>query len=199
LQYWSAPTALSTIVHVDDDHARIKHVVLISVDGMHEVDLKRYVKTHPSSTFAELLRHGVHYTNAHTSRPSDSFPGLLAFMTGASPKTHSVFYDDTYDQTLYPPGSNCLGKPGAEATFFEALDYDLSKLDGGGPAGSDHINPANLQKRLVNGKCQMVYPHQYLKNDTSTIMEVIHEARRAYRRPARFRPLSKTIATSTSS
>ena len=160
----------------DNGHSAIKHVLLISVDGMHEVDLQRYVKGHPTSTFAKLLRHGLHYTNAHTSHPSDSFPGLLAFMTGASPKTHGIFYDDSYDHTLYPPGSNCQGKAGTEATYFEALDYDLTKLDGGGPAGSDHINPVNLPMRKVGSTCQVVYPNQYLKNDTTTIMEVIHAA-----------------------
>ena len=172
-------TALSTTVRAerdDDGHNLIKHVLLISVDGMHEVDLQRYVKGHPASAFAKLLRHAVHYTNAHTSRPSDSFPGLLAFMTGASPRTHGVFYDDSYDHTLYPPGSNCQGQAGTEATYFEALDYDLSKLDGGGPAGSNHINPANLPMRKIGGTCQVVNPHQYLKNDTTTIMEVIHAA-----------------------
>jgi hypothetical protein len=172
-------TALSVAARADrddDGHRGIKHVLLISVDGMHEVDLQRYVKGHPTSTFAKLLRHGVHYTNAHTSRPSDSFPGLLAFMTGASPGTHGVFYDDTYDRTLFPPGSNCQGQPGTEATYFEALDFDLTKLDGGGPAGSNHINPANLPMRKVGSTCQVVYPHQYLKNDTTTIMEVIHAA-----------------------
>jgi hypothetical protein len=172
-------TALGSVARADrDDDGRraIKHVLLISVDGMHEVDLQRYVKGHPTSTFARLLRHGVHYTNAHTSHPSDSFPGLLAFMTGASPRTHGVFYDDTYDHTLFPPGSNCQGQPGTEATYFEALDYDLTKLDGGGPAGSDHINPANLPMRKVGSSCQVVFPHQYLKNDTTTIMEVIHAA-----------------------
>jgi hypothetical protein len=170
-------TALSTAVHADD-HA-IKRVLLISVDGMHEVDLQRYVAGHPASTFANLLRHGVHYTNAHTAHPSDSFPGLLAFMTGASPKTHGVFYDDTYDHTLFPPGSNCQGQPGTEATYFEALDFDLTRLDGGGPTtGSvlDHINPANLPLRKVGNACEPVFPHQYLKNNTTTIMEVIHAA-----------------------
>src|ERR1700738_1152011 len=69
----------------DDRGEGIKHVLLMSVDGMHEVDLQRYVKTHPKSAFSKLLSHGVHFTDAHTSRPSDSFPGLLAFMTGGSP------------------------------------------------------------------------------------------------------------------
>lgn len=106
-------TALGTAVRADEDdnhHRAIKHVLLISVDGMHEVDLQRYVNGHPTSAFAKLLKHGVHFTNAHTSHPSDSFPGLLAFMTGASPKTHGVFYDDTYDHTLYPPEATVRGR-----------------------------------------------------------------------------------------
>ena len=158
----------------DKDKDNVKHVLLISIDGMHEVDLQRYVSSHSASSFARLLAHGVHFTDAHTSRPSDSFPGLLAFMTGGTPKTHGVFYDDSYDRTLFAPGSNCQGKPGTETLFDETIDYDLTKLDGGGPAGSDHINPANLPMRLKNGTCEPVYPHQFLR--LNTIMEVIHAA-----------------------
>jgi hypothetical protein len=59
--------------HADDDKGEgIKHVLLISVDGMHEVDLQRYVKYHPTSGFAKLIARGVHFTNAHTAQPSDS-------------------------------------------------------------------------------------------------------------------------------
>lgn len=158
----------------DDRDDSLKHVLLVSIDGMHEVDLQRYVNSHPGSSFARLIAHGVHYTDAHTSRPSDSFPGLLAFMTGGSPKTHGVFYDDTYDRTLFAPGSNCQGQPGTEAQFAENIDYDLSKLDGGGPVGSNHIDPAQLPMRLKGGTCEVVYPHQYLR--LNTIMEVIHAA-----------------------
>jgi len=158
----------------EDKGEGIKHVLLVSVDGMHEVDLQRYVKFHPTSSFARLIAHGVHFTDAHTSRPSDSFPGLLAFMTGGSPLSHGVFYDDTYDRTLFAPNSNCQGKPGTETMFAENIDYDLTKLDGGGAAGSNHIDPAQLPMRLVGGKCEVVYPHQFLK--TNTIMEVIHAA-----------------------
>jgi len=152
----------------------IKHVLLVSVDGMHEVDLARYVSTHPHSTFAKLLAEGVHFTNAHTSRPSDSFPGLLAFMTGGSPRSHGIFYDDTYDHTLFPPGSNCTGAPGTETMFAENIDFDLTQLDGGGPPGSNHIDTANLPRRLVGGNCVPVFPHDFIK--TNTIMEVIHQA-----------------------
>jgi Type I phosphodiesterase / nucleotide pyrophosphatase len=158
----------------DDKGEGIKHVLLLSVDGMHEVDLQRYVKFHPTSAFARLIAHGVHFTNAHTSRPSDSFPGLLAFMTGGSPLSHGVFYDDSYDHKLFPPNSNCKGQPGTEALYAENLDFDLNKLDGGGPPGSNHIDPTQLPMRLVGGKCEVVLPHQYLKSNT--IMEVIHAA-----------------------
>src|SRR3974390_630609 len=159
----------------DDDRGEgIKHVLLLGVDGMHEVDLQRYVKFHPTSAFARLLKRGVHFTNAHTSRPSDSFPGLLAFRPGGSPLSHGIFYDDSYDRTLFAPNSNCTGPPGTETLFAENLDYDLTRLDGGGPAGSNHIDPTQLPMRLVGGKCEVVYPHQFIR--TNTIMEVIHSA-----------------------
>jgi hypothetical protein len=171
-------TALPAAADDNDNNGNnrdgIKHVLLISVDGMHEVDLQRYVASHPASTFAKLLAHGVHFTNAHTSGPSDSFPGLLAFMTGGSPRSHGIFYDDTYDHTLFAPNSNCTGAPGTETQFAENIDFDLTQLDGGGPPGSNHINPANLPRRLVGGNCVPVFPHQFIK--VNTIMEVIHQA-----------------------
>src|SRR5579864_1897120 len=162
-----------------DHHQQYRHVLLISVDGMHEADLVNYVKTHPGSTFAKLVKHGVEYTDASTSRPSDSYPGLLAFATGGSPLSHGVFYDDTYDATLFPPGSHCTRTPGTEVTNFEALDWDLSKLDGGSPpAGAafdprnPHINPAKLPLRKTASGCEKVWPPLYLKNGTNTIFEI---------------------------
>src|SRR6516165_10595587 len=62
-----------------------KHVLLISVDGLHSIDLIHWVKAHPGSTLAELAEHGVEYTNASCSKPSDSFPGLMALITGGTP------------------------------------------------------------------------------------------------------------------
>ncbi|MBN3787859.1 alkaline phosphatase family protein [Burkholderia sp. Ac-20353] len=170
----------------DGDHGQqYTRVLLISVDGMHQVDLVNYINKKPGSTFAKLVKHGVEYTHASTSRPSDSFPGLLAFATGGSPLSHGVFYDDTYDATLFPPGSNCTGKPGTEVSNFEALDWTLAQLDGGSaPAGvtfdkrNPHINPANLALRKTASGCEKVWPHLYLKNHTNTIFEVIHESGR---------------------
>src|ERR1700716_4014087 len=91
--------------------ADIDHVLLISVDGLHALDVAHYVEGHPNSAFAELSSHGVTYSNARTPANSDSFPGLLALVTGGSPITHGLFYDVSYDRTLFDPSNTtCQGK-----------------------------------------------------------------------------------------
>ena len=54
------------------------HVLLLSVDGLHQSDLSWYVGQHPASALATLVRRGVEFTNAQTPFPSDSFPGMVA-------------------------------------------------------------------------------------------------------------------------
>src|SRR6476619_7248121 len=49
-----------------------KHVLLISVDGLHALDLANYVATNPASSFAALAHTGIFYPNALTRAPSDS-------------------------------------------------------------------------------------------------------------------------------
>src|SRR5690349_15252144 len=71
----------------NEERRDIKHVLLISVDGMHALDLTNYVASHPNSTLAGLSKHGITYTNASTPFVSDSFPGLAALITGGSPAT----------------------------------------------------------------------------------------------------------------
>src|SRR5215469_13294818 len=78
----------------NDSHGKIRHVLLISVDGLHEVDVTNYMTFHSKSAFSRLRQNGVSYTNVATSRPSDSFPGLIALVTGGSPQTTGVYYDD---------------------------------------------------------------------------------------------------------
>ena len=46
---------------------------------------------------------GVTYTRTSTSKPSDSFPGLMALVTGGTPKTVGAYYDVAYDRVLAPP------------------------------------------------------------------------------------------------
>src|ERR1700726_4079947 len=103
--------------------ADIDHVLLISVDGLHALDVARFVDAHPNSALAELSGHGITYSNARTPANSDSFPGLLALVTGGSPITHGLFYDVSYDRTLYDPTNvSCSGGPGNMMVFDESID-----------------------------------------------------------------------------
>src|SRR5260370_40732498 len=43
----------------DDDGVEIRHVLLITVDGVHETDVAHFIAEHPESTFAELAYTGV--------------------------------------------------------------------------------------------------------------------------------------------
>ena len=77
----------------DTNGSNTKHVLLISIDGMHAVDYENCVASKTCPNLAALGRTGVHYTRTTTSRPSDSFPGLMAIVTGGSPRTVGAFYD----------------------------------------------------------------------------------------------------------
>ncbi|HEY0778072.1 MAG TPA: alkaline phosphatase family protein, partial [Gemmatirosa sp.] len=116
---------------------------------------------------AQLAGSGVRYTSASTSRPSDSFPGLMSIVTGGSPFSTGVYYDDSYDRRLSAPGSNCSVR-GTEIVYDESIDYNLNAIDAGGG-----INPANLPRDPDHG-CSPVYPHQFLR--VNTIFEVVHAA-----------------------
>jgi hypothetical protein len=186
----TAPQALAAGPAVGSDY---EHVLLLSVDGMHAVDLANWIQNHPDSNFAKLANSGIIYPNAFTTAPSDSYPGMIAQMTGASPKTAGLFYDDSYDRTVFPskasftsqglPDPGCTGTPGAELTNFEELDRSfnfttalVADVTGGGTLGQvlTQLDPDNMQRRLVDGECKPVYPHQYIR--TNTIFEVIKAA-----------------------
>ena len=87
------------------DGSAIQHVILISLDGFHDFDLTRYVATHPNSAMARLVNSGIVYANAYTTGPSDSYPGSLALTTGGTPVSTGILYDNSWDDTLSPPGS----------------------------------------------------------------------------------------------
>jgi hypothetical protein len=175
---------------VDHDRKTVDHVLLVSVDGMHQSDLAWYVQTHPGSTLADLMSKGIDYSNASTPFPSDSFPGMVGQVTGGNPSSTGIYYDDSWNHAVFPAGTtNCVGPaPGGEVTYFEALDKNLGALDAGQgivPApGSDpwanilHMtgNPVEVidpsQLPVDPSTCQPIYPNQYLQ--VNTIFEVAH-------------------------
>ena len=156
----------------DDEGDAGNHVLLISVDGLHQTDLAWYVRTHPDSALAELVGRGVEFTNARTPFPSDSFPGMVAQVTGGHPSSTGVYYDDSWNTALLPAGTTkCTGvAPGVEVTYFEQADKNPSALDAGqGLAGlpgsilhmtgnaTSLIDPSHLPVDPVT--CKPVYPH----------------------------------------
>ncbi len=54
--------------------ADVDHVLLISVDGLHALDVANYVDAHPNSALAELSSHGITYSNARTPANSELVP-----------------------------------------------------------------------------------------------------------------------------
>src|SRR5206468_11144139 len=113
--------------------ASVEHVLLVSVDGMHQSDLARYVAAHPASALGQVVGGGREFTRARTPFPSDSFPGMVGQVTGGDPRVTGVYYDDSYNRVLLPAGTTtCAGvKPGAEVTYFEAADRNPHSLDAG--------------------------------------------------------------------
>src|SRR6201996_2559600 len=160
-------------------HARIQHVLLISVDGMHQSDLDWYVANHPGSELAKLAEGGQEYTNDHTSDPSDSDPGGTALMTGGDPKVTGIYYDDEYSHGVFPAGTtNCSGPVPGGNVIYDSPDDKLAAVpdllnngsgntfpsfDEGGSiyAGGVDKNPAlvmNLSPHPQSGLNPATYP-----------------------------------------
>ena len=116
-----------------NDQATAKHVLLISVDGLHQTDLAWYIRQHPSSALARLVKGGTEFTNAQTPFPSDSFPGMVGQVTGGNPSSTGIYYDDSWNAALLPAGTtNCTGvAPGVEVTYFEQAAINPLSLDSG--------------------------------------------------------------------
>ena len=183
----AATAAGGTASHAAAGRSVAQHVLLISVDGLHQQDLAWYVSHHPGSTLAALAHGGVEFSHAQTPIVSDSFPGMVGQATGGDPGVTGVYYDDTWNHALDPAGTtDCRSvKPGVEVTYFEQLDRNPARLDAGqGLAGlpgsilhmtsnpNSLIDPAQLPVDPLT--CQPVYPQNYLK--VNTVFEVLRTA-----------------------
>ena len=174
-----------------------KHVLLLSVDGLHQSDLEWWIHDHPNGNLARLVRDGAEYARALTPVPSDSFPGWSPRSRAATRATTGIYYDDSYNRSLLPPGATCTAGQttglGSEVNFAENIDRNQLSIDAGfgipnlypGLPGSvlglpgdvptidqKMIDPANLP--IDPATCKPVYPHQYLR--VNTIFQVAHDA-----------------------
>jgi Type I phosphodiesterase / nucleotide pyrophosphatase len=177
----------------------IKHVLLLSIDGMHAVDFYNCVHAIPSlndgysycPNLAALSQTAINYVATQSSMPSDSFPGIAALVTGGSPKTTGLYYDVAYDRSLAPPmnttgtglaGGTCTPyatPPGTTTDFDQGVDLDDTKLNGGAPGASPteggiaSLDPTKLVRDPAAG-CAPVYPWNFVR--VNTIFSVVHQA-----------------------
>jgi len=177
----------------------VKHVLLLSIDGMHAVDF--YNCTHGIAganggdpycpNMAALGRTGITYVGASSSKPSDSFPGIAALVTGGTPKSTGLYYDVAYDRSLDGPATTTgTGLAAATCTPFapsngtttdndQGVDIDDTKLNGGAPGaaltegGIASLDPTKLSRDPAKG-CAPVYPWNFVR--TNTIFGVVHAA-----------------------
>lgn len=180
---------------------KIKRVLLVSIDGMHALDFTNCAKGIPGVNggtpycpdLAELAENGVNYLQAFASKPSDSFPGTVALLTGATPRSSGAYYDVSYDRKLSPPKmttpygiigdkpnpqfgqtaalgyDSCqAGIRGTQVGFDEEIDNNYLKLDAGGGINPDYL------PRDPDNNCKPVYPHKFVR--VNSIFDVVNEA-----------------------
>ena len=193
----------STHVRAADTSAvgsgKIKHVLLLSIDGMHAVDFYNCANGiagvnggYPyCPNMAALSQTGINYVNAESSKPSDSFPGMAALASGGTPKTTGLYYDVAYDRSLDAPakatGTGLAAGPctpyatptGTTTDNDQGVDLDDTKLNGGAPGagltegGIASLDPQKLSRDPQAG-CAPVYPWNFIR--TNTLFGVIRSA-----------------------
>jgi hypothetical protein len=156
-------TLLSTTAAFGDDK-KVRRVIVISLDGMHSLDLALWTKNHPTSALAQLSARGMNYTNASTTKPSDSIPGTVGMFTGGSPAVAGMYYDDAWHRGWFAPSNTtCTGAPGTVVDLKQGINLNLD--------GTGGVDPLKMPRQLVNGVCTPVLPHNMMR--VNTIFEVL--------------------------
>jgi type I phosphodiesterase/nucleotide pyrophosphatase len=180
----------------------IRHVLLISVDGFHALDYLNcsngIAGVNGGAPYCPNLaapaKTGVNYLDTSTSKPSDSFPGLMSIVSGGSPRTMGVNYDVAYDRALNPPSQTAgNGLPAGPCTagatpsgtgteYDEGININnvpgeggQNLLNGGAPSGDGGINSIDPTRLVRDKNCNPVYPWNFIR--VNTIYGVIHAAK----------------------
>ncbi len=199
-----AVTLSSSTYGMADDSNKVgseeaKHVLLLSIDGMHAADfyncshgiagvkgggsvLPKYDGFEPNSN--QLRGHLIFSAFGLLS-------GLAALATGGTPRSTGLYYDLAYDRSLDAPATTTgTGLAGGTCTPYAAptgtttdndqgIDLDDTKLNGGAPGagltegGVASIDPKKLSRDPRAG-CTPVYSWNFVRKNT--IFSVIHRA-----------------------
>jgi type I phosphodiesterase/nucleotide pyrophosphatase len=178
---------------------KIKHVLLLSIDGMHAVDFYNCTNGIAGANdgdpycpnMAALSHAGITYVATSSSKPSDSFPGIAALVTGGTPKSTGLYYDVAFDRSLDGPaimtGTGLAAAPchpykpplGTTTDNDQGVDINDNALNGGAPnappteGGIASLDRNKLSRDPAKG-CAPVYPWDFVR--TNTIFGVVHDA-----------------------
>ena len=114
-----------------------KHVLVISIDGMHLQDLAKWVQANPNSALARTV----------------------GIFTGASPALGGMYHDDSWNRGWVTAGSTC-GTRGSVIDLKDGIDATPVA-----PPANATLNPDNRPLDPDNG-CQPVFPHNMMRVNT---------------------------------
>ncbi len=172
LAAWLAPRAYGD--SINNRHG-IRRVLLISVDGFHALDYLNCTSGYPGrKRWQPVLPEpggagdqGRQLPGYFDLEPSDSFPGLMALMTGGSPRTMGVNYDVAYDRALYGPmdttGNGLDGTGPNCTTTGTTTEYDEGINLNTGVGGARRINSFSTAARrpATAGSTRSIRPAWY--------------------------------------
>jgi hypothetical protein len=108
----------------------------------------------------------------------------MALVTGGDPKLTGVYYDTSYDRTLYTPAAqtptgtqNCTGAPGTVTGYYENVDAQaptFSNPNGTRPVVGATLDPTQYSYGKRHGRCVPIAPNDFLR--TNSIFSVAHQA-----------------------
>jgi hypothetical protein len=147
------------LVHTSADHPAAR-VLLLSVDGLHAVDLANWVAGHPKSALAELSKRGMTYTNAHSPATTPA-AGLISIATGGTAISTGMLTDQGFDRALAPPSPDCK-KTGSPISLYGGMDASEDP-------GLDSLKYPRDAKR----GCTPIPPHALMR--VNTIFELVHD------------------------
>jgi hypothetical protein len=178
---------------------KIKHVLLLSIDGMHAVDFYNCANGIAGvnggyaycPNLAALSQTGINYVSAESAKPSDSFPGMAALASGGTPKSTGLYYDVAYDRSLDAPaattGTGLAAGPctayapptGTTTDNDQGVDIDDTQLNGGAPGaavtegGIASLDPTKMSRDPQAG-CAPVWPWNFIR--VNTVFGVVNSA-----------------------
>ena len=149
-----------------------QHVLLLSVDGLHQADVTDPSLQPDLTNILALQQAGVSYTNASTTDAVRLLPRHPLLPDRRRPRHDRRLLRRFVRSKPVRAGLRTRRLPARdEASYDENIDRNPSLLSGGGNFDATSIDPSKLP---LNSQGQPVYPNQFLQ--VNTTFDVAHQA-----------------------